>query len=227
MAEEAGQAKSPGDLGLNEVQADAGDETQGGVGSEAQADAGDEAQADAGDETQADAGVDPQAGTGEHQASAGGHIAWIGLGANLGDAMSTLQTAVRDLTHADGILAVTLSRFFRTAPIDSSGPPYINAAARVSTTLALLTLLDTLQRIETTHGRERPYRNAPRTLDLDLLLFDDVVMDTPRLVIPHPRMHERAFVLAPLYDLDATLRLPQGDVASLLRQCAAQDVVAI
>ena len=185
-ADEAGQAKTPGDPGLDEAIAAGGEQT-------------------------------PE----------GAHIAWIGLGANLGDAIATLQAAVRDLTQADGVSAVTVSRFFRTAPIDSSGPPYINAAARVFTTLSPLALLDTLQRIENTHGRERPYRNAPRTLDLDLLLFDDVVMDTPRLVIPHPRMHERAFVLAPLSDLDPALRLPQGDVASLLRQCAAQDVEPI
>jgi 2-amino-4-hydroxy-6-hydroxymethyldihydropteridine diphosphokinase len=171
----------------------------------------------------APAGSGPDAAPGR----AGAHVAWIGLGANLGDALATLQAAVQDLTHADGIAAVTVSRFFRTAPIDSSGPPYLNAAARVITTLAPLALLDTLQRIETTHGRERPYRNAPRTLDLDLLLFDDVVMDTPRLVIPHPRMHERGFVLAPLCDLDPSLRLPQGDVTTLLRACAAQDVVAL
>jgi 2-amino-4-hydroxy-6-hydroxymethyldihydropteridine diphosphokinase len=171
----------------------------------------------------APAGSEPGSAPGQ----AGAHVAWIGLGANLGDTMAALQGAVQDLTHADGIASVTTSRFFRTAPIDSSGPPYLNAAARVVTTLDPLALLDTLQRIETTHGRERPYRNAPRTLDLDLLLFDDVVMDTPRLVIPHPRMHERGFVLAPLCDLDPALRLPQGDVMTLLRACAAQDVVAL
>lgn len=173
-------------------------------------------------------GVDPPSAPADGlRAAAGAHIAWIGLGANLGDAIATLQAAAQDLTQADGISAVTVSRFFRTAPIASSGPPYINAAARVVTTLEPLALLDALQGIETHHGRERPYRNAPRTLDLDLLLFDDVVMDTPRLVIPHPRMHERGFVLAPLCDLDPNLRLPQGNVASLLRACAAQDVVAL
>jgi 2-amino-4-hydroxy-6-hydroxymethyldihydropteridine diphosphokinase len=85
-----------------------------------------------------------------------------------------------------------------------------------------LTLLDVLQALEHAHGRERPFRNAPRTLDLDLLWYDGVTMETPRLTLPHPRMHERAFVLKPLSDLAPELMLKQGGIQPLLEQCGEQ-----
>ena len=149
-------------------------------------------------------------------------LAYIGLGANLGEAQATLRQAARELAGAPGIDGLRLSPFYRTAPIDSSGPDYVNAVASVQTGLAPLALLDVLQQIEQAHGRMRPYRNAPRTLDLDLLLYGDLAIDTPRLVVPHPRMHERAFVLQPLGDLAPGLRLAQGSVDDLLAQCAGQ-----
>lgn len=149
-------------------------------------------------------------------------LAYIGLGANLGEAQATLRQAARELAGTPGIDDLRLSPFYRTAPVDSSGPDYVNAVAGVQTRLSPLALLDVLQQIELAHGRMRPYRNAPRTLDLDLLLYDDLAIDTPRLVVPHPRMHERAFVLQPLGDLAPGLRLAQGSVDDLLALCAGQ-----
>lgn len=148
--------------------------------------------------------------------------AYIGLGANLGDATSALRQAARQLTQTAGILSLKLSPFYRTAPIQSSGPDYVNAVAALTTNLEPHHLLDVLQRIEQLHGRERPYRNAPRTLDLDLLLYDDKRIDTPRLTVPHPRMHQRAFVLRPLLDLAPDMRLEGKSLPELLALCAEQ-----
>jgi 2-amino-4-hydroxy-6-hydroxymethyldihydropteridine diphosphokinase len=127
--------------------------------------------------------------------------AYVALGANLGDAAQTLRGALTALEHTPGIRLAKASSFYRTAPIDSSGPDYLNAVAEVSTTLNAPDLLAALQAIETTHGRERPYRNAPRTLDLDLLLYGKGRIDSPHLTVPHPRMGERAFVLVPLREI--------------------------
>src|SRR5690606_11478026 len=114
---------------------------------------------------------------------------------NLGDASGNVRAAARELAVTPGISVLELSPVYRSAPVDSSGPDYANAVARIHTTLEAGDLLTALQTIEQRHGRERPYRNAPRTLDLDILLFGDLRIDTPDLTIPHPRMHERAFVL--------------------------------
>jgi 2-amino-4-hydroxy-6-hydroxymethyldihydropteridine diphosphokinase len=117
---------------------------------------------------------------------------------------------------------------YRSAPIDSSGPDYLNAVAAVATELAPHALLQALQAIELRHGRERPYRNAPRTLDLDLLLFGEQRIDSPDLVVPHPRMHERAFVLRPLADLAPALVIPgRGAVAIWLDAVGDQAVVRL
>ena len=149
-------------------------------------------------------------------------FAYIGLGANLGQAQKTLHQAADELAQTPGVVSLRLSPFYRTAPIDSSGPDYVNAVAGIETTLVPILLLDALQAIEAKHGRLRPYRNAPRTLDLDLLLYGDQAIDTPRLVVPHPRMHERAFVLKPLSDLAPGLSLTQGSLDRLLTLCADQ-----
>jgi len=149
-------------------------------------------------------------------------LAYIGLGANLGPARATLVRAARDLSAIPGVEDLILSRFYRSAPIDSDGPDYINAAASIQTRLTARSLLAALQKIELGHGRLRPYRNAPRTLDLDLLLYGDQRIDDPDLIVPHPRMHERAFVLRPLIDLDPGLRLAQGPVSLLLAACSEQ-----
>lgn len=127
--------------------------------------------------------------------------AWIGLGANLGDARAALRAAVRALAALPGTRVLRVSSLYRSAPVDAGGPDYLNAVAELDTPLAPLALLHTLQSIEQAAGRERPYRNAPRTLDLDLLLHGDERLDSPELTVPHPRMGERAFVLLPMAEL--------------------------
>ncbi|ARP84393.1 2-amino-4-hydroxy-6-hydroxymethyldihydropteridine diphosphokinase [Bordetella genomosp. 8] len=151
-------------------------------------------------------------------------IAYIGLGANLGDSAATLRAALRELAALPDTRECVASPFYRSAPVDATGPDFVNAVARLRTALAPLDLLDALQAIELEHGRARPYRNAPRTLDLDLLLYDDLRLDTPRLTLPHPRMHERAFVLLPLRDLAPDMRLRDETLDGLLARCADQAI---
>jgi 2-amino-4-hydroxy-6-hydroxymethyldihydropteridine diphosphokinase len=155
--------------------------------------------------------------------------AWVGIGANLGDAQANVLDALDRLTWTPGVRLLRASSLYRTAPIDSSGDDYINAVAEVDTSLSPRALLAALHEIEQAHGRERPYRNAPRTLDLDLLLVDDEVIDeTPTLIVPHPRMHERAFVLAPLAELAPGLVIPgRGRVQDLLLGVADQTIVRL
>lgn len=139
--------------------------------------------------------------------------AYVGLGANLGaDIGATLTQAALSLAALPGVQVVALSSVWRSAPVDADGPDFLNAVVALDTTLPPIELLDALQAIELLHGRQRPYRNAPRTLDLDLLLYNDVVMDTPRLTLPHPRLGERAFVLRPLLEIAPELaQLAMGD----------------
>lgn len=150
---------------------------------------------------------------------------YIGLGANLGDAKARVLAAIDDCAALPGCHLSARSSLYRTAPVDAGGDDYVNAVLRLSTTLEPAVLLDGLQAIEARHGRERPYRNAPRTLDLDILLFGDRVIDTPRLTVPHPRLHERAFVLRPLAELDPALQLPVlGPLAPWLALVADQRI---
>ncbi len=139
--------------------------------------------------------------------------AYVGLGANLGaDLSATLTQAALHLAALPGTRVVALSSVWRSAPVGAEGPDFLNAVVALDTALAPLALLDALLDIEQLHGRERPYRHAPRTLDLDLLLYGDVVLDTPRLTVPHPRLGERAFVLNPLLELAPELaHLAVGD----------------
>ncbi|MEX8493072.1 2-amino-4-hydroxy-6-hydroxymethyldihydropteridine diphosphokinase [Sphaerotilus sp.] len=132
-------------------------------------------------------------------------LACIGLGANLGDAAATLDAACAALAALPKTEWVAASGRWRSRPVAASGPDYLNAVACVRTRLAPEALLDALQAIELAHGRERPYPNAPRTLDLDLLLHGDLQRHTARLTLPHPRMTERAFVLLPLLQLCTAL----------------------
>lgn len=149
-------------------------------------------------------------------------LAYIGLGANLGDARQTIAAAIETLRHSSGILTLKQAPLYSSDPVDAQGPVFINTVVAVDTTLEPLPLLDLLQAIEQAHGRERPYRNAPRTLDLDLLLYGTHIIDTPRLSVPHPRMHQRAFVLRPLQDLAPNLQLAQGSFTTLLAACQDQ-----
>ena len=151
-------------------------------------------------------------------------LAWIGLGANLGDARQTLLSAWEALGDTPGVQLQALSPMYRTAPMQATGPDFINAVGRLRTSLTPLALLDALLAIETRFGRERPHWHAPRTLDLDLLLMDDVQQSSPRLTLPHPRLHERAFVLRPLADVSPDLVLAQGTLQTLLATVADQRI---
>ena len=149
----------------------------------------------------------------------------MGLGANLGDARAVLAAGYAEVQRLPQTSRHRCSPWFRTAPIDSSGPDYINAVACFDTTLSPQDLLEALQRIENAHGRERPYRNAPRTLDLDVLLYGEQTIATPTLSVPHPRMHERAFVLQPLAALAPEAVIPgRGPLSELLALVAEQAI---
>ena len=140
--------------------------------------------------------------------------AYIGIGANLGDARANVADAIARLARLPGATLVAASASYRTAPIDSSGDDYINAVARLTTTLPAEALLQALHAIEAQHGRERPYRNAPRTLDLDLLLYGEEQIASATLTVPHPRITERAFVLVPLLELAPAIAVPGKGAAS-------------
>jgi 2-amino-4-hydroxy-6-hydroxymethyldihydropteridine diphosphokinase len=154
--------------------------------------------------------------------------AYIGLGANLGDTRATLDSALAELAALPDSALVAVSPRYRSAPVDATGPDYTNAVAVISTRLCAGELLAALQRIEAAHGRERPYRNAPRRLDLDVLLYGEQRIETAHLSVPHPRLHERAFVLRPLADLAPELVVPgRGPVGHLLAAVAGQRIERI
>lgn len=133
--------------------------------------------------------------------------AYVGMGTNLGaDLLANLSAAAHALQALAQTRLLRLSQVWRSAPVDAAGPDYLNAVAALDTELTPFALLDALQGIEQAHGRQRPYPNAPRTLDLDLLLHGQTQLDTPRLTLPHPRMHERAFVLLPLLEVAPDLQ---------------------
>lgn len=127
--------------------------------------------------------------------------AYIGLGANLGDPAAAVLEAMNEIAAIDGVTLARRSSLYGSTPVDSSGPDYVNAVVEVQTRLSAPQLLSALQAIENQAGRERPYRNAPRTLDLDLLLYGDASICSTALVVPHPRMALRAFVLKPLAEV--------------------------
>lgn len=127
--------------------------------------------------------------------------ACIALGANLGDARAAVRAAIDDLGRLPHTRLLSASPLYRTAPWQAVGPDFINAVAVVETGLCAPLLLAELQALEADAGRQRTHRNAPRTLDLDILLYGDARIDSPRLTVPHPRMWERAFVLVPLADV--------------------------
>jgi 2-amino-4-hydroxy-6-hydroxymethyldihydropteridine diphosphokinase len=143
-------------------------------------------------------------------------VAYLGLGANLGDARQTLKDAVVCLAQQHTISVLAKSSLYRTAPIDAGGDDYFNCVVQVDTTLPVRHLLALCHKIEHQFGRERPFRNAPRTLDLDILLYGDQSIDEPDLIVPHPRMIERAFVLVPLVEIDPALVIPQHGRAEAL-----------
>jgi 2-amino-4-hydroxy-6-hydroxymethyldihydropteridine diphosphokinase len=133
--------------------------------------------------------------------------AYIGLGSNLGDRMATLRAAVQRLETLGRITAA--SSLYETEPVGYlAQPSFLNAVVALDTALAPTDLMDALLGIERDLGRTRSFPNAPRTLDLDLLIVDGLILDTPELTLPHPRLHERAFVLVPLVEIAPQLVLP-------------------
>jgi len=133
--------------------------------------------------------------------------AYIGLGANLGDREATIRAALAALAAADGIEVVAVSALRETEPVGvGAQPPFLNGAAELETTLSPRELLDRLLATEQRFGRVRvPGEHGPRTLDLDLLLYGNEQIDDPGLTVPHPRLHERAFVLEPLAEIRAPI----------------------
>jgi 2-amino-4-hydroxy-6-hydroxymethyldihydropteridine diphosphokinase len=126
---------------------------------------------------------------------------YAGLGANLGHARQSIDSAILALGKLPETLLVGRSSFYQSAPFQADGPDYTNAVVHLRTRLNAIDLLRAFQSVEDLAGRERPYRNAPRTLDIDLLLYGDGNIQSPKLQVPHPRMNERAFVLLPLSEL--------------------------
>lgn len=128
---------------------------------------------------------------------------YVGLGANLGDRGEALLQALQAMAALPHTQLVAVSSLYSSAPVDAAGPDYLNAVAALDTAQAPEAFLQALQAVELAAGRERPYRNAPRTLDLDIVRWGDAQLHTPSLTVPHPRMYERAFVLLPLAELQA------------------------
>jgi 2-amino-4-hydroxy-6-hydroxymethyldihydropteridine diphosphokinase len=152
-------------------------------------------------------------------------VAYLGLGANLGDARQTLKDAVVCLAQQHTITVLAKSSLYRTAPIDAGGDDYLNCVVKLETTLPVRHLLALCHKIELHFGRERPFRNAPRTLDLDILLYGEQCIDEPDLIVPHPRLTERAFALVPLVEIEPTLIIPQhGHADALLAAVAGQRI---
>ncbi|MCY7318537.1 MAG: 2-amino-4-hydroxy-6-hydroxymethyldihydropteridine diphosphokinase [Ramlibacter sp.] len=147
--------------------------------------------------------------------------AYVGLGANLGAAAQAVTAAIEAIGRVPDTVVTGRSSMYRSAPVDASGPDYINAVVEVRTLLAAPRLLSELQAIELAAGRERPYRNAPRTLDLDLLLYGAGRIDSPMLTLPHPRMAQRAFVLLPLAEI-APQRVSALSLAAITSQVIAR-----
>lgn len=132
----------------------------------------------------------------------------IGIGSNLGDARANVEHAIERIGRIRESRITAQSSLFRTAPVDAGGDDYVNAVVRLDTRLEPGEMLQELQTIEQNFGRERPFRNAPRTLDLDLLLYGQQIISTDTLIVPHPRMTQRAFVLIPLLQIDPLITLP-------------------
>jgi len=139
-------------------------------------------------------------------------IAYLGLGSNMGDRLSNLQRAVDGLGHTAGISVVEVSAVYETSPVGGPRQPrYLNAAVAIQTRLPARALLEVAHRLEDAAGRVREERWGPRTLDVDVLIVGDETVDAPDLVVPHPRMQERGFVLAPMADLASRLGGPAPD----------------
>lgn len=140
-------------------------------------------------------------------------VAYIGIGANLGDARASVPQAAARLAQLPATRLLKLSSLYRSAPFEADGADYINAVAALSTSLPPLQLLVALQAIEQAFGRERPYFHAPRTLDLDILLYGDQCIAAPTLTVPHPGLTLRAFALLPLLEIAPSIVIPAAGPA--------------
>jgi 2-amino-4-hydroxy-6-hydroxymethyldihydropteridine diphosphokinase len=156
-------------------------------------------------------------------------LAYVGLGSNLEDPVHQVRLGFEELARLPGTRVLKHSSLYRTAPVGKADQPdFVNAVAALETELAPSDLLSHLLAVEARHGRVRAERNGPRTLDLDLLLYGDQIVRTAHLEVPHPRMHERAFVLLPLAELSADSVIPgRGPVSNLLASVADQRVTRI
>jgi 2-amino-4-hydroxy-6-hydroxymethyldihydropteridine diphosphokinase len=152
--------------------------------------------------------------------------AFVGIGSNLQDPLRQVREAIAELDQLPHTRVVKHSSLYRSAPVGHTAQPdFINAVAQLETGLPAERLLTELQAIERQHARARSFPNAPRTLDLDVLLFGESELDMPHLRIPHPRMHERAFVLKPLVEIAPDVSIPRrGPAQALLEQCSGQKV---
>ncbi len=155
-------------------------------------------------------------------------IAYLGLGANLGKMLNTLQDAIAALAQQTDIVVRAGSSFYRSAPVQAMGADYVNCVVEIETPLKPHSLLKVMMDIEAHFGRTRPYPNAPRTLDIDLLLYGELCLDEAGLTVPHPRLTERAFALVPLLELAPEIDIPQqGRAVDFLASVAAQHISRI
>ncbi len=152
--------------------------------------------------------------------------AYIGLGANLGHPTQAVHDAIARLALLPGTRLIRHSSLYSSAPIDAGGDDFVNAVAQIGTALSAQVLLRELQQIELAFGRERPFRNAPRTLDLDLLLYGDASIAEDGLHVPHPRMCGRAFVLLPLLELTPDIEIPGQGRADTYLGCVQDQPIA-
>ena len=151
-------------------------------------------------------------------------IAYVGIGSNLDEPEKQVERAVLELDRLAHSRVVKRSSLYRSAPVGfTDQPDFVNAVAQLETGLSAERLLAELQEVEAAHGRARSFANAPRTLDLDLLLFEKLQLRTDRLTVPHPRMHERAFVLKPLVEISPEVSIPGiGPARDLLKNVGNQ-----
>jgi 2-amino-4-hydroxy-6-hydroxymethyldihydropteridine diphosphokinase len=154
------------------------------------------------------------------------HQAFIALGSNLQDPQAQVKRALKTIANTTNIKLIKASSLYRTLPVGyDNQPDFINAVAEIETDLSPIALLHTLLEIETQHGRERPFPNAPRVLDLDVLLYEGVATNTPELTLPHPRMHTRGFVMLPLAEIAPKISIGNhGYADELAAKCDNQGV---
>ena len=154
------------------------------------------------------------------------HRAFVAFGSNLKDPQHQVEQAIQAIKNTSDMLFVRASSLYKTAPVGyDNQDDFINAVAEIKTDLTPIELLRRLLGIENSFGRERPFPNAPRVLDLDLLLYDNVAINTAELTLPHPRMHERGFVMIPLAEIAPKIKIGQhGDADELAARCDNQGV---